>query len=54
MVSGSWGTWKDEVRAQELLNLPVRLTSVCDTAAKRLVREVDEASPHGSSEEREY
>jgi hypothetical protein len=25
MVSGSWGTWKDEIRSEDLLDLPLRL-----------------------------
>lgn len=25
MVSGSWGTWNDEIRAEQLLDLPLRL-----------------------------
>ena len=39
MVSGSWGTWMDEVRASDLLNLPLRLPSEPD----RVTRLIEEA-----------
>ena len=42
MVSGSWGSWKDEVRSQDLLNLPIRLTSETNHNTQRIVRAVDE------------
>ena len=42
MVSGSWGTWKDEVRSSDLLNLPLRLTSETDQATRRIVYAIDE------------
>ena len=42
MVSGSWGAWKDQVRLNDLLNLPVRLTSPSDPATRRIHRGVDE------------
>ncbi len=42
MVSGSWGTWQDEVRSADLLNLPLRLTSASDPATRRIERAVDE------------
>lgn len=41
MVAGSWGTWSDEVRSEELLDLPLRLTSPTDPAVGRLVTAVD-------------
>ena len=40
MISGSWGTWKDEVRSGDLLNLPLRLTSDTDDATRRIVQAV--------------
>ena len=36
MVSGSWGTWMDEVRSEDLLDLPVRVVDVSGPAAERL------------------
>lgn len=41
MVSGSWGTWKDEIRAEELLDLPVRLVSGKDSATRRITAAVE-------------
>jgi hypothetical protein len=41
MVSGSWGTWKDEIRAEELLDLPLRLVSASDPATRRIAAAVD-------------
>jgi hypothetical protein len=41
MVSGSWGTWRDDVRSEDLLDLPLRLTSASDPATKKIVRAVD-------------
>ena len=38
MVSGSWGTWMDEVRSGDLLNLPLRLPPEPDRAT-RLIEE---------------
>ncbi len=38
MVSGSWGTWMDEVRSSDLLNLPLRLPPEPDRAT-RLIEE---------------
>ena len=40
MVSGSWGSWKDEVRAQQLLDFPMVLDS-SDPATTRMVQAVD-------------
>ena len=42
MVSGSWGTWRDQVRLSDLLDLPIRLDSVPDMAMQRIVRGVDD------------
>ena len=42
MVSGSWGTWQDEVRSVDLLGLPLRMTSATDTATERIVQAVDQ------------
>ena len=42
MVSGSWGTWKDEVRSSDLLKLPVRLISETNQATRRIVSAIDE------------
>ena len=44
MVSGSWGTWADEVRSKDLLNLPVRLPSAPSPETQRLELAVDELS----------
>jgi len=41
MVSGSWGTWRDEVRSQDLLDLPLRMTSASDPATRSIVKAVD-------------
>ena len=41
MVSGSWGTWRDQVRIGDVLNLPVRLTSSNDDAIRRIEEAVD-------------
>lgn len=41
MVSGSWGPWRDQVRANDLLNLPLRLPSVPDATVRRIERTVD-------------
>lgn len=40
MVSGSWGTWKDEIRAEQLLDLPLRLDAH-HVATARIVAAVD-------------
>ena len=42
MVSGSWGTWRDQVRMNDVLNLPVRLNSPTDDVVRRIERGVDE------------
>ena len=56
MVSGSWGTWRDEVRSQDILNLPLRLKSAPDGASKRIEQAVDNLpyidSEHPSNAER--
>ena len=36
MVSGSWGTWRDEVRSADVLNMPLRLTSEPNRATRRI------------------
>ena len=41
MVSGSWGTWTDEVRAEQLLDLPLRLEAQ-HPATARVIAAVDE------------
>ena len=41
MVSGSWGTWNDEVRSSDLLNMPLRLPSETNQATRRIVEAVD-------------
>jgi N-6 DNA Methylase/Eco57I restriction-modification methylase len=41
MVSGSWGSWRDEVRSEELLDLPLRLVSASDPATRRIVTVAD-------------
>lgn len=41
MVSGSWGTWSDEIRAEQLLNLPLRLDRG-HNATTRILTAVDE------------
>ena len=41
MVSGSWGTWRDEVRSTDLLNLPLRLTSPSDQTIQRITQAVE-------------
>ena len=47
MVSGSWGTWSDEVRSEDVLNLPLRLTSEPNQATLRIELAVD-ALQHNS------
>ena len=42
MVTGSWGTWRDVVRASNLLSLPLRLTSASDPATRRIGEGVDQ------------
>ena len=49
MVSGSWGTWRDEVRSSDLLNLPLRLKSETNRATRQIERAVSELNhvvPH--------
>ena len=41
MVSGSWGAWRDQVRVNDVLNLPLRLTSVPRSALRRIEEGVD-------------
>ena len=42
MVSGSWGTWRDQVRKNDLLNLPVRLNPPSDEMIGRIEKAVDD------------
>lgn len=46
MVSGSWGTWMDEIRADDLLNLPVRIDRG-HPATKRIIEAVKQL-PHAA------
>ena len=41
MVSGSWGAWRDQIRVEDLLNLPIRLTSVPQSISRRIEDCVD-------------
>lgn len=41
MVSGSWGTWKDNIRLDDLLKLPVRLPSKPNLITHRLETAID-------------
>lgn len=41
MVSGSWGTWRDEVRSEDVLDLPIRIGSASDTSTTKIVTAVD-------------
>ncbi len=36
MVSGSWGTWADEVRSGDLLELPTRMPAVWDVTTRKI------------------
>jgi len=40
MVSGAWGTWKDEIRSEQLLDLPLRLDEH-HPATRRIIAAVD-------------
>ena len=42
MVSGSWGTWRDQVRMNDVLNLPVRLNSPSVDLISRIEQAVDD------------
>ncbi len=42
MVSGSWGTWRDQVRMNDVLNLPVRLNPRTDDLRMRIGQAVDD------------
>ena len=42
MVSGSWGTWMDEIRSSDLLNLPLRLPTEPDRATRLIEEAVGE------------
>jgi hypothetical protein len=44
MMSGSWGTWKDEIRAEQLLELPLRLDR--EHPATRRICAAVERLPH--------
>jgi hypothetical protein len=41
MVSGSWGSWHDEIRSEELLDLPLRLKTARDPEVLRIIAAVD-------------
>lgn len=41
MVSGGWGTWREQIRAEGLLGLPVRLTTRDDSAVAAIVDAVE-------------
>jgi hypothetical protein len=48
MVSGAWGVWRDQVRKEQLMRLPMRLTRASDPAVRRIqaaVRELPRAGP---------
>ena len=42
MVSGSWGTWRDQVRMNDVLNLPVRLNPPTGEMIGRIGQAVDD------------
>lgn len=42
MVSGSWGTWMDEVRSSDLLNLPLKLPPEPNRTTRRIEEAVGE------------
>ena len=42
MVSGSWGTWRDQVRINDVLNLPLRLNPPADHLIGRIEQAVDD------------
>ncbi len=44
MVSGSWGTWRDQVRMSDVLNLPVRLNPPTGEMIRRIEQVVDDLS----------
>lgn len=50
MVSGAWGTWKDEVRSEQLLQLPVHLDEQHPATARmvRAARALPEARAHSA------
>lgn len=50
MVSGAWGTWKDEVRSEQLLLLPVSLDESHPATSRlmRAVQSLSEAQPDGA------
>ncbi len=48
MVSGGWGVWRDQVRMEQLLKLPLRLTGARDPRVRRIistVRALPQAAP---------
>jgi hypothetical protein len=47
MVSGSWGTWKDEIRSEDLLDLPLRVDRSDEATARILtaVKRLESAGP---------
>jgi hypothetical protein len=40
MVSGGWGVWRDQVRKEQLLKLPLRLTRASDPHVRRIISAV--------------
>jgi len=51
MVSGGWGVWRDQVRKEQLLKLPLRLTSARDPHVRRIsaaVKALPNAAPSSS------
>jgi hypothetical protein len=47
MVSGGWGVWRDQVRKEQLLKLPLRLTRASDPHVRRITAAV-KALPHAA------
>ncbi len=41
MISGSWGTWRDQVRISDVLDLPIRLTPPTNGLMERIEEAVD-------------
>jgi hypothetical protein len=48
MVSGGWGAWRDQVRKEQLMKLPLRLTRASDPTVRRItaaVKNLPRATP---------
>jgi hypothetical protein len=41
MMSGSWGVWHDSVVPEDILSLPMRLTTASDVAIRQILKAVD-------------